>query len=707
MPDLLQRLKEIPGYEGHRIIGKGGLGTAVLAKNTSLDRLEVLKVLNPEWQAVPGMRERFQREMRLVSRLKHPSIVTCYAILPVPDMLVFAMEHVQGQDLQQMVERSGRIDWKSVTVFSIQVLQGLIHAWKQGIVHRDIKPANLMLDSTAGQSRAKILDFGLAKAASERESGGLTTADSMLGTLEYLAPEQCRDPRSADHRADLYSLGCTIFHLVAGRLPYQGGPQAQLLMHAGDPVPRLSEIAADCPPGLSAVVERMMAKTPDARYPTPEKALAAMSDLVRKHRITSASFAAPVQDGRAGDAPFQPVAKTRIEQSADRRVHSTPPVTVLREREPRPFTGSPGRRRPKAQVSIVRGVVLWGLAIGLGFLCYGLGTRLAARLSGDDPVSQATGTKASGSTPPDPPASVEGSAAPGDSGAVDPLMPVPESPAVAEGVPAPTPAKAPSPENQSATGAASVLPADSSPGQPAAPATNLDLMTGASEGSLNEPGKGLPPDAGGSAPTRLPADWQVLLAPGVEATRSVWEASGAGDADWTGERVKLNPRSDREATLATALPPGNFHLALVMRNPDGFWKQIELSSPDIAVNTGGIPPGFGTSREKQFVAAGSLGRRGIAWNRGEELVMAESLPISPVDDYLLEVIVYRDIIVTRINGKVAGRLSGQQRTGPCRVILRTPLHSPWEIAGLFARGLPDQLDLDEALSQPAALPREP
>lgn len=689
MPDLLQRLKEIPGYEGHRIIGKGGLGTAVLAKNTSLDRLEVLKVLNPEWQAVPGMRERFQREMRLVSRLKHPSIVTCYAILPAPDMLVFAMEHVQGQDLQQMVERSGRIDWKSVTVFSIQVLQGLIHAWKQGIVHRDIKPANLMLDSTAGQSRAKILDFGLAKAASERESGGLTTADSMLGTLEYLAPEQCRDPRSADHRADLYSLGCTIFHLVAGRLPYQGGPQAQLLMHAGDPVPRLSEFAADCPPVLSGIVERMMAKTPDARYSTPEKALAAMSDLVRKHQIVSASFPAPADAGRAGEAPPSPVARTMIEQGVAPPAVSSTPVTVLRDRQPRTISRSPARRKPKAEVSIVRGVVLWSLAIGLGIACYWLGTKLVARLEGQDSAGQSGEKEGAGSEPVASTLAAEDGSVPGsvmapiqpDVSAPDPVAVVPSN----------------APERQ----------ADPAAGELAAPAGEAGVTSAAPDTSKAGPASNFPPTREGQAMEGLPADWQVLLAPGVEATRSVWEASGAGDADWTGERVMLNPRSDREATLATALPPGNFHLALVMRNPDGFWKQIELSSPDIAVNTGGIPPGFGTSREKQFVAAGSLGRRGMAWNRGEELVMAESLPISPVDDYLLEVIVYRDIIVTRINGKVAGRLSGQQRTGPCRVILRTPLHSPWEIAGVFARGLPDQLDLDEALSQPAALPREP
>lgn len=189
-PELLDH----PDYELIRELGRGGMGVVYLARNRPLDRLEVLKVVGKKLLDVPGALERFQREIRSAAKLNHPNIVGAYTVLRPGDLLVFAMEYVDGSDLAQTVKRRGPLPVTNAAFYAHQAALGLQHAHEQRMVHRDIKPNNLMLAISGKKHVVKILDFGLAKATSEDQiDGSLTKSGQMLGTPDYIAPEQMLD----------------------------------------------------------------------------------------------------------------------------------------------------------------------------------------------------------------------------------------------------------------------------------------------------------------------------------------------------------------------------------------------------------------------------------------------------------------------------------------------------------------------------------
>ena len=188
------------------------MGVVYLARNTLMDRLEVLKVVN--WSA-----DRFVREIQAAARLRHPNVVGAYSAQRLGDLLVFAMEYVPGEDLARVVKARGPLPVAHACHYAYQAAQGLQHAHEQGMVHRDIKPSNLILTRDGNRPVVKILDFGLAKGVSETGvDGSLTAEGAMLGTPDYVAPEQTLDAA----RADIYSLGCTLYHLLTGRPPFVG-----------------------------------------------------------------------------------------------------------------------------------------------------------------------------------------------------------------------------------------------------------------------------------------------------------------------------------------------------------------------------------------------------------------------------------------------------------------------------------------------------
>ena len=169
------------------------------------------------------MLERFLREIRSAAQLNHPNIVTAYSATRVGESIVFSMQFVDGYDLSKLVQKSGPLPVAHACNFVYQAAQGLQHAHEHGMVHRDIKPSNLMLAREGNKPIVKVLDFGLAKVTSEGQGdSGLTGEGQMLGTPDYIAPEQIRDAQSADIRADIYSLGCTLYYLLAGRPPFHG-----------------------------------------------------------------------------------------------------------------------------------------------------------------------------------------------------------------------------------------------------------------------------------------------------------------------------------------------------------------------------------------------------------------------------------------------------------------------------------------------------
>ncbi|HUY34058.1 MAG TPA: protein kinase [Pirellulales bacterium] len=211
-----------PDYELLKELGRGGMGVVYLARNRMMDRLEVLKVVNKALLDRPEALERFQQEIRSAARLAHANIVAAYSVLRPGDLLVFAMEYVRGQDLSQVIKARGQLPVAHAAFYTHQVALGLQHAHEKGMVHRDIKPNNLMLAVEGKKHVVKILDFGLSKATSEKGAeAGLTKSGQILGTPDYVAPEQTLAANKADIRADIYSLGCTLYHLLSGGPPFQ------------------------------------------------------------------------------------------------------------------------------------------------------------------------------------------------------------------------------------------------------------------------------------------------------------------------------------------------------------------------------------------------------------------------------------------------------------------------------------------------------
>jgi len=267
-----------PRYQLVRELGSGGMGVVYLAEHRVMGRQVALKVINSRLLRNQVAVERFRQEVQAAARLNHRNIVTAYDAEQAGDLHFLVMEFVEGTDLATTVARRGPLPVLQACNAILQAANGLQHAHEQGMVHRDIKPQNLM---RTRKGVIKILDFGLARLASPSESeaapAGLTREGVTLGTPDYIAPEQARDARRADIRSDIYSLGCTLYALLTGTVPFPTGTVVEkVLAHcttAPTPVPQLR---AGLPPALVAIVERMMAKDPADRFQTPAEVAAAL-----------------------------------------------------------------------------------------------------------------------------------------------------------------------------------------------------------------------------------------------------------------------------------------------------------------------------------------------------------------------------------------------------------------------------------------------
>ncbi len=299
-----------PDYEVVKELGRGGMGVVYLARNRMMDRLEVLKVVSKSLLDRPGALERFQQEIRSAARLSHPNIVGAHSVLRLGELLVLAMEYVDGQDLAAFVLERGALPVANAAFYAHQAALGLQHAHEKGMVHRDIKPNNLILALEGRKHVVKILDFGLAKATSEKSAdAGLTKTGQMLGTPDYIAPEQTLDAQKADIRADIYSLGCTLYFLLSGRPPFDGTSLYAILQaHHTVEAKSLNLVRADVPPALAAVVAGMMAKDPARRYQTPIDVARALVPFFKGGQPAgeaqvSAAAAPNVRAASAGAAP--------------------------------------------------------------------------------------------------------------------------------------------------------------------------------------------------------------------------------------------------------------------------------------------------------------------------------------------------------------------------------------------------------------------
>src|SRR5579875_1125139 len=278
--DLPPDLANYSKYRFVRELGRGGMGVVYQAEQTVMGRTVAVKVINPSVLDHPDALPRFQSEVRAAARLDHPNIVRAYDAEQVGSMHLLVMEYVEGTSLADLVAKKGPLSVAYACHYIRQAALGLQHAFEKGMVHRDIKPQNLMVNA---RGQVKVLDFGLARMQSERKAGGgLTQVDAFMGTPEYVSPEQATDARSADTRADIYSLGCTLFFLLAGRPPFQGGTAVKLIMaHIEKEAPSLQQVRPDVPAKLSAVVARMLAKDPAQRFQTPVEVAQALMAFVK------------------------------------------------------------------------------------------------------------------------------------------------------------------------------------------------------------------------------------------------------------------------------------------------------------------------------------------------------------------------------------------------------------------------------------------
>jgi eukaryotic-like serine/threonine-protein kinase len=265
-------------------LGEGGMGRVLKARHRRMNRTVALKVIRPEHLARPGVVGRFHCEIEAAARLSHPNIVIAYDADEVDGTHFLVMEYVKGIDLARLVGLGGPLDPASVCDYIRQASLGLQHAHEQGLIHRDVKPSNLML--TAEGPVIKVLDLGLARLLGDgrdgRETEELTGHGVILGTPDYLASEQAEDVHAADVRSDVYSLGCTLYHLLTGAPPFGGlSVVEKLLQHRGaEPAP-VEAVRAGLPPGLGPVVRKMMAKRPEDRFQAMAQVAEALGPFCR------------------------------------------------------------------------------------------------------------------------------------------------------------------------------------------------------------------------------------------------------------------------------------------------------------------------------------------------------------------------------------------------------------------------------------------
>jgi serine/threonine-protein kinase len=254
-----------------RKLGEGGMGAVYQAHHVGLDIPVAVKMLPPAFaERSSGAADRFLAEARAAAKLKHPHIVGVYNVGCEAGIHFIVMELIEGGSLHDLIRMAGRIPIPRAVELTAQVCQGLQCAHDHGIVHRDIKPANILIDRSG---MAKIADLGLAKKLGD--DFGMTQSGMTLGTPYYLSPEQAADAKRVDHRSDIYSLGCMLYEMVCGKVPYGGDTLARVLLaHAQAPIPDPRAANPEVPERLAGAIMKMMAKRPDDRFPAVKAVLA-------------------------------------------------------------------------------------------------------------------------------------------------------------------------------------------------------------------------------------------------------------------------------------------------------------------------------------------------------------------------------------------------------------------------------------------------
>jgi serine/threonine-protein kinase len=337
-------------YEVREHIATGGMGMIYKAYDTEAGRDVALKILPPELAANPKTCERFRREAGAMSRLRHDNVVAVYEFGEAAGTFFLALEYVPGTNLEAYIEQHGPLKPDLARDLLKQAAKALAHAHSQGIVHRDIKPANFLLTEVNGQMQLKLTDLGLALRGDEDQEARMTREGTTVGTIDYIAPEQAHDSRMADIRSDIYSLGCTFFHMLAGMPPFFGGSLVERLnKHVRMPAPNIRQVNPAVPEDLAHVLERMLKKKPENRYQTP---LDLLRDLLNPEQIAS-----PSTKGQRAAA-----AGGTVEDSWERAIATEEKPKPARKRR---------RRRTGTQATGTKMPWLLVLAVAVGILILG------------------------------------------------------------------------------------------------------------------------------------------------------------------------------------------------------------------------------------------------------------------------------------------------------------------------------------------------
>ena len=352
-------------------IGEGGMGVVLKARHRRMDRIVAVKVLPEEAMKSQEAVERFYREVKAAARLSHPNVVTAYDADEHEGTHYFVMEYVEGQDLAHLGHQRGPLPLAESLDYILQAARGLEYAHSQGIIHRDIKPGNLLLD---GSGTVKILDMGLARfeqAAETSAADRLTRSGQTMGTAGYMAPEQAEDTHQADHRADIYSLGCSLYRLLTNKAMYSGDTIVQILLaHRDQPIPSLRDERPDVPEQLDHVYEKMVAKRPENRYQSMTEAISALEPCLQA--VPAGAADAPTETYQAGERSdsnlktflnqFSPGGET-IRQQADMETGAAPQPAAATGRSSLPWWLYAG----------ISAVVVFAIVLALAFLGSGGG----------------------------------------------------------------------------------------------------------------------------------------------------------------------------------------------------------------------------------------------------------------------------------------------------------------------------------------------
>lgn len=273
-PDDPAHLGKLHHYEIIETVGRGAFGIVLRAFDQKLHRIVAIKVMSPHFATNATARKRFIREGQAAAAVCHEHVVTIHAVEEASSLPYLVMQFISGKSLQERIDETGPLQVKEILRIGMQAADGLAAAHAQGLVHRDIKPANILLEN--GVERVKITDFGLARAV---DDASLTQSGVIAGTPQYMAPEQARG-ESIDHRADLFSLGCVLYTMAAGRAPFRGSSTLAVMKRVCEDTPRpIREINPDIPDWLAAIIDKLMAKAPTNRFQTARE----VADLLGQH----------------------------------------------------------------------------------------------------------------------------------------------------------------------------------------------------------------------------------------------------------------------------------------------------------------------------------------------------------------------------------------------------------------------------------------